>query len=112
MLEFILIAVITTVSLLIISKLPILGVEIESLNKAIISGLVLGVLNAGVYAVLGIFTAIPLLGGLITLILNMIIFALAAWIVRGFELKKGFVSAFLGSIALTFLNSVIAHLIS
>ncbi|MGB0562176.1 MAG: phage holin family protein [Spirulinaceae cyanobacterium] len=105
--QFLIITAITTVSLLIISKLP-LGIFIESIPKALISGLVLGLLNGAAHWVFGLIESIPLLGGLATLIINMITFALAAWLVRGFELKWGFMSALLGSIALSVLNAVIA----
>jgi putative membrane protein len=117
MLEFIVSALVTAVLLLLISKLPI-GVEIESFGKALWSGIVFGLLNAFVRPALGFFASIfnfvtfGILESIVSLLLNMIIFALAAWIVRGFELKNGFVSAFLGALALTILNSIIAFAIA
>ncbi|MEM8642077.1 MAG: phage holin family protein [Cyanobacteria bacterium P01_G01_bin.54] len=107
MLEFLLITAITTASLLIISKLP-LGIYIESLNKALIAGVVLGLLNGAAHFVFGLIEAVPLLGGLVTVVVNLITFSLAAWLVRGFDLKWGFMSALLGSIALSFFNTLIA----
>jgi putative membrane protein len=98
---------VTTVSLLIISKLPI-GVEIDSFGKAFISAIVFGVLNAIVYPILFWLTipATILSLGLFLLVLNAIIFAVAAAIVNGFRLRYGFWSALLGAFLLGLVNSV------
>lgn len=99
---------VTTVSFLIISRLPI-GVEIESFGKAAISALVFGVLNALLRPILGFFTfpLIILTLGLFLFVLNAIIFGLAAWLVPGFRLRWGIWSALIGSIALSIINSLI-----
>jgi putative membrane protein len=99
---------VTTVSFLIISRLPI-GVEIDSFGKAAISAAVFGILNALLRPILGFFTLpfIILTLGLFLFVLNAIIFALAAWLVPGFRLRWGFWSAFIGSIALSIINSLI-----
>lgn len=104
--------IVTTVSFLIISKLPI-GVEIDSLGKAAISAAVFGVLNALLRPILGFFTfpLIILTLGLFLFVLNAIIFGLAAWLVPGFRLRWGIWSALIGSIALSIINSVIFHLV-
>lgn len=108
MLAFLVTAIITAISLLIISKLP-LGVEIDSAWKAIFAGIVFGILNAFVKPILFWltlpFSIITL--GLFLLVLNAIIFGLAAWIVEGFRLRWGFWSAILGAIALSFINSIL-----
>lgn len=97
---------VTTVSLLIISKLPI-GVEIDSFGKAFISAIVFGVLNAIAYPILFWLTipATILSLGLFLLVLNAIIFALAAALVSGFRLRYGFWSALLGAFLLGLVNS-------
>ena len=103
---------VTAVSLLIISKLPT-GVEIDSFGKAVISALVFGLLNALVKPILFILT-IPitiLTLGLFLLVLNAIIFGLAAALVSGFRLRWGIASALIGSIALSIINSLIYRLI-
>lgn len=103
---------VTTISFLIISRLPI-GVEIDSLGKAIISAAVFGVLNAILRPILGFFTfpLIILTFGLFLFILNAIIFGVAAWLVPGFRLRWGFWSALIGSLALSIINSLIFRLI-
>lgn len=103
---------ITTISFLIISRLPI-GVEIENFSKAAISAAVFGILNALLKPILGFFTFpfIILTLGLFLFFLNAIIFGLAAWLVPGFRLRWGFWSALIGSIALSIINSLIFSLL-
>jgi putative membrane protein len=106
MVSFIITALVTAVSLLIIAQLP-LGVAIDSMGKAVISGFVIGLLNALVRPILFILT-LPvtiLTFGLFLFILNAIIFALAAKLVQGFRLTQGFMSAIFGAIALSLINS-------
>jgi putative membrane protein len=45
--------------------------------------------------------------GLFSVVINAIIFGLAAWLVEGFRLRWGIWSALIGSIALAVLNSLI-----
>lgn len=101
---FLITVLVLALSLLIISKLP-LGVEIDSFGKALLSGLVLGLLNALIQPILGpIFgaTVINVLTlGLASLLLNALIFGLAAQLVRGFRLRWGIISALLGAFALS-----------
>lgn len=109
--QFILTVVITAISLMIIAKLP-LGIEVDGFNKALMAGVVFGILNAVVYPVLA-FLAFPitfLTLGLFHLVINAIIFALAAALVEGFSLKNGFWSALLGTIVLSILNSVLMQI--
>ncbi len=102
---------VTAVSLFIISKLPT-GVEINSFQKAIISALVFGLLNAFVRPVLAFF-AFPitfLTFGLFSVVINALIFGLAALLVDGFTLRWGFWSALIGALLLGFINSLIYRL--
>ncbi|MBZ8181245.1 phage holin family protein [Oscillatoria salina] len=103
---------VTAVALLIVSKLPT-GVEIDTFNKALISAAVFGLLNALVRPILFVVTfPITLLTlGLFLIILNAIIFGLAAYFVHGFRLRWGVWSALIGSIALGIINSLIYKLI-
>jgi putative membrane protein len=108
MIPFLITCLVTAASLLIISRLP-LGIEVDSSGKAIVAGLVFGVLNAIGKPILVIFT-LPITivtFGLFLLLINPIIFGLAAWLVDGFRLKWGFWSAVLGSVALTVVNSLL-----
>lgn len=104
---------VTTISFLIISKLPI-GVEVDSFKKAAISAVVFGILNALLKPILAFFSFpfIFLTFGLFLFILNAIIFGIAAAIVPGFRLRWGFWSALIGSLALSFINSIIFSIIT
>lgn len=104
--------IVTTLSFLIISRLPI-GVEIDSIGKAILSAAVFGILNALLRPILGFFTfpLIILTLGLFLFVLNAIIFGLAAWLVPGFRLRWGIWSALIGSIALSVINSIIFRIL-
>ncbi|MBD2773705.1 phage holin family protein [Iningainema tapete] len=108
MLGIIITWLVTTISFLIISRLPI-GVEIDSFGKAAISAIVFGILNALLRPILSFFTfpIIILTLGLFLVVLNAIIFGLAAFLVTGFRLRWGFWSALLGSIALSIINSLL-----
>ncbi|HBE17019.1 MAG TPA: hypothetical protein DEG17_23155 [Cyanobacteria bacterium UBA11149] len=103
---------VTSVSLFIISKLPT-GVEIDSFEKAMFSAAVFGILNALLRPILG-FLSFPitfLTFGLFAIILNGIIFGLAAYLVQGFRLRWGFWSALIGAVALGIINSLIYKLL-
>mgnify|MGYP005846782451 CR=1 FL=1 len=110
---FLITALITAVSLVIISQLPF-GVEVDSFGKAIAAGIVLGLLNAFVRPVF-IFFGFPLtlltLGAFL-IVINAAIFGLAAWIVEGVRLRWGIWSALLGAIALSLINSVLNQLLA
>lgn len=104
--------VITTISLLIISKLPT-GVEIDSIKKGFVAAVVFGILNAILHPILS-FLALPitfLTFGLFSLIINGFIFGLAALLVTGFRLRWGIWSALIGALALSIINSIIYKII-
>jgi putative membrane protein len=105
--------IVTSISLFIISKLPT-GVEIDGFQKALISAAVFGVLNALIKPILQVL-ALPitfLTLGLFSIIINAIIFGLAAWLVTGFRLRWGFWSAIIGTLALSFINSILFNLLA
>jgi putative membrane protein len=104
---------VTTVSFLIISKLPI-GVEIDTFGKAAISAAVFGILNALLRPILAFFTFpfIILTFGLFLFVLNAIIFGFAAYLVEGFRLRWGFWSALIGSLALSIINSLLFNVLA
>lgn len=110
---FLISIVITAISLLIISKLPI-GVEIDSPFKAVVAGAVIGAFN-GLYSLLpGWLRAVPavLSLGLIPLIGSIIVFSLAAWLVEGFRLRWGIGSSILGAIALAIINFILFSILN
>ncbi|MEM9272799.1 MAG: phage holin family protein [Cyanobacteria bacterium P01_F01_bin.143] len=103
---------VTTISLFILSKMPI-GIEIDSWQKALISALVFGILNVFVRPIL-MFLSVPInfiTFDLFTIVINAIIFGLAAVLVPGFRLKWGVWSALIGSFALGVINSIIFHIL-
>ena len=109
---FLITALVVAVSLVIISKLP-LGIEVDSFGKAFLAGIVFGFLNAlttPVLEALGLLNFLSL--GIFGLVVNAIVFGLAAWLVEGFRLKWGLLSAFVGSIALSFISSVLMEVLT
>lgn len=103
---------VTAVSLFVISKLPT-GVEIDTFGKALWSAAVFGILNAllGPLFRLLAFPLTILTFGLFAVVVNAIIFGLAAYLVTGFRLRWGFWSALIGAIALGIINSIIYKLL-
>jgi putative membrane protein len=100
--------------LLLVSKLP-LGVEMASFGIALISAIVIGLLGTlllwPLKAILGPLWAITSLGGLISPVsflfewlIAIILFGLAAWLIQGFRLRNGLMSAVLGSLAYSLIS--------
>lgn len=109
---FLISIVVLAISLLIISKLP-LGVEIDNPLIALIAGAIIGAFS-------GIWNLFPtwfrtlnavVSLGLIPLIGSIIVFGLAAWLIEGFRLRWGVMSAILGAIALSLVNSVLVFIL-
>jgi putative membrane protein len=108
---------IRAIVLLIVAALP-LGVEMESFGTALLSAVVIGLLGTlliwPLRLVLALPWAITSLGGLVSPItwlynwlITVILFALAAWLIQGFRLKNGLVSAILGAVVYSILSSLI-----
>lgn len=111
-LSFVITAVVTAISLLIISYIPFLGIEVDSPGKALIAGGVFGLLNAFLRPILAFFGA-PITFitfGLFAIIINAIIFGLTAKLVEGFRLRS-LLSAILGAIVLGFVNGILFSLL-
>ncbi|MDH6087314.1 phage holin family protein [Umezakia ovalisporum] len=108
--------VVTSISLLIITRLP-LGVEIDSPQKAFFSAAFLGIVTAVVRPILSILFTVPnlltfdLLSSIFTFMIAVVCFSIAAWLVEGFRLRFGILSAVLGAFALTIINSLIYKLL-
>ena len=103
--------------LLIVAALP-LGVEVDSFGVALLSAVVIGLLGTllvlPLKAVLALPWAITSLGGLIAPVtwlynwlITVILFALAAWLIHGFRLRNGVVSAVLGAVVYAVLSAMI-----
>jgi putative membrane protein len=107
--------------LLIVAWLP-LGVEVSSFPVALLSAVVIGLLGTlliwPLKVVLGPVWAVTSLGGLISpvsllfnWVITVILFGLAAWLIQGFRLKNGVVSAILGGIVYAVLSTVFLRIL-
>ncbi len=106
--------IVTSLSLLVISRIGIFGIDIKDVGTALIFSVVLGLLNAVLRPILG-FLSFPLLilsFGLFSVFINAAVFWLAANLVSGFELRRGCFSALIGPIALAVLNAVILSIVT
>jgi putative membrane protein len=87
-------------------------VEVDSFPKALIAALVLGVVNALLKPLLtgfGLFSLLTL--GLASLVANVIVFGVTAALVPGFRLRSGILSAIIGAIALSLVNSLLFQIL-
>jgi putative membrane protein len=107
--------VVTAISFILISYLPI-GVQIASFPIALISAVVFGLVNALLKPLLTAFGLLNILNwltlGLFSLVVNGIIFAVAAALVTGFRLKWPIISPLLGALALAIVNSILFNVLS
>ncbi|QNI69243.1 phage holin family protein [Cyanobium sp. NS01] len=107
--------------LLIVAWLP-LGVEIESFPIALLAAVVIGLLGTlliwPLKLLLGPFWAVTSLGGVISPVsllfnwlITVILFGLAAWLIQGFRLRQGLLSAVLGAVVYAVLSAVILRML-
>lgn len=109
MLSFLISIIVLAISLLIISKIPPIGVEIDNPIKALLAGAIIGAFN-GIWgffpnALRGFFAIVSL--GLVPLLGAIVVFGLSAWLIEGFRLRYGIWSAILGAIALAIISSIL-----
>lgn len=106
--------------LLLVAWLP-LGVEVDSFATGLLSAVVIGLLGTVLILPLKALLALPWLltslGGLITPIswlfnwvITVILFGLAAWLIPGFRLRNGLISAILGAVAYAVISTVVLRL--
>ncbi|APD48093.1 phage holin family protein [Synechococcus sp. CS-602] len=112
---------IRAVVLLIVAALP-LGVVMANFGTALLSAVVIGLLGTllifPLRLLLGPIWAVTSLGGLISPVsllfnwlITIVLFALAAWLIKGFQLKNGLVSAILGALVYSVLSALILRLL-
>ena len=103
--------------LLVVAALP-LGVEVASFDTALWAAVLIGLLGTllilPLKLVLGPVWAITSLGGLISpvsflfnWIIAVVLFGLAAWLIQGFRLKNGLLSAVLGAVVYSVISAVV-----
>jgi putative membrane protein len=103
--------------LLLVARLP-LGVEMASFPVALLSAVVIGLLGTLLIWPLKLVLALPWavtsLGGLIAPVsflfnwlITIILFSLAAWLIKGFRLQNGLISGILGALAYSVLSSLV-----
>jgi putative membrane protein len=102
--------IVVALGLLIISKIPAIGVEVDSMGIALTAAVVFGVLNGLLGWVGGIAKATVILSP-ISWLMNIAIFGLAAWLVEGFRLRNGILSAILGALGLSLIFSLARFLL-
>lgn len=104
---------VTSASFLAIGRVPLIGFEVDSKQIGLISGAVLGIINALVQPIFGAldFLTFGLAPSLIAFIISVICFGIAAYLVKGFRLVNGIWSAILGALALSVVSNLVYYLI-
>jgi len=103
--------------LLLVAWLP-LGVEVDSFPIALLAAVVIGLLGTVLIlplkALLALPWAVASLGGLLTPItglfnwaISVILFGLAAWLIKGFRLRNGIISAVLGAVVYAVISTLL-----
>ncbi|MGI8934416.1 phage holin family protein [Leptolyngbya sp. BC1307] len=103
--------IVTTITFIILTKLPT-GIESESFGKTAIAALVFGLLNGLTgWFINSLFINVLSLG-LVFLIGNTILFGLAALLVPGFRLRWGIISALLGGLGVAVINGILFKILA
>jgi putative membrane protein len=104
----ILLKIVTSMASLMLMANLLAGVHVNNWTTAFVAVLVMSLINALLRPVLGLLT-LPinfLSFGLFTFVLNAALFALAAYVVPGFEVN-GFISALMGSIIFGLISTLL-----
>ena len=105
--------------LLLVTMLP-LGIEMENFTTALLSAVVIGFLGTLLIWPLKLLMsplwAVFSIGGLISPVsilfnwgIAVILFGLAAWLVNGFRLKNGLISAILGALVYSVMSTLLLN---
>jgi putative membrane protein len=106
--RFVLVWLLNTVALLVVAYI-VPGIHVQDLMAAIVAALVLGLVNAVIRPILVLLTlpVTVLTLGLFILVINGLMFQLAAWVVPGFEVA-GFWWAVLGALVFSIITFFLA----
>jgi putative membrane protein len=103
--------VVTTITFIILTQLPT-GIEADDFSKAGLAALVFGLLN-GLTGWLLNSTLLNVLSlGLVFLIGNTVLFGLSALVVKGFRLRWGIMSAIIGALGVSIINSILFKILA
>ncbi len=108
---FIIAWIVTTITFIILTKLPT-GIESDSLGRAAIAALVFGLLNSLTGWFINSWFVNILSLGLVFLIGNTILFGLAALLVKGFRLRWGIMSAIIGALGVSVINGILFKILA
>lgn len=109
--QLILVLLLNTLALLITTYI-VPGFEVESFQSALLTAIVLGVLNTFIRPLLAIITA-PinfLTLGLFTFVINAIVLRLAELVVPGLSIE-GWLTAILAAVVLSVISTALSHLL-
>lgn len=103
---------VTSASFLVISRVPLIGVEVDSKQIGLISGAVLAIVNALVQPIIQPFDFLTfgLSPSLVAFIISVICFGIAARLVKGFRVN-GIWGAVCGALALSVVSNLVYYLI-
>jgi putative membrane protein len=109
--QFILKLIVNAVALFAVVRL-VPGIGVAGTGNLVLASLVLGFLNAVLRPIISFFSlpVTVLTLGLFTLVVNGVVFALAAWLVPGFSVA-GFGSAVLGALAFSVISFLLNYLV-
>ena len=111
MTDFIAYWIVMMVTFIILTLLP-LGIESDGLGRSAIAGLVFGLLNGLLGWFFNNIVVNVLTIGLAFLIGNTLLFGLSALIVKGFRLRWGIMSAFLGGLSTAVISGILFKLLA
>ncbi len=107
----VLVAIVLNALALLATAYVVPGFHVDNFTSALVTAVVLGVLNAFVKPILNVVSApiTVLTMGLFSFVVNALVLYMATFVVPGFKID-GIISAILGGIVLAFASTVIANL--